>query len=43
MELNYCRIWTNGEARKALEVFEEMEMQMVQPNSITFVALLNSF
>ena len=33
----------NGEARKALEVFKEMEMQMVQPNSVTFVALLNSF
>ena len=33
----------NGDARKALEVFKEMEMQMVQPDSITFVALLNSF
>ena len=33
----------NGDARKALELFKEMEMQMVQPNSITFVALLNSF
>jgi hypothetical protein len=36
MELNYCRIWTNGEARKALEVFKEMEMQMVQSNSMQF-------
>ena len=33
----------NREAGKALEVFKEMEMQMVQPNSVTFVALLNSF
>jgi pentatricopeptide repeat protein len=33
----------NGEARKSLEVFKEMEMQMIQPDSITFVALINSF
>jgi pentatricopeptide repeat protein len=33
----------NGEARKALEMFKEMEIQMAQPDSITFIALLNSF
>ncbi len=33
----------NGKARKAIEVFKEMELEMVQPNTITFVHRSNSF
>ena len=42
MECNDSGYGQNGDGKESIELFEEMEQEGIQPDSITFVALLNA-
>ncbi len=33
----------SGQGQKALEVFQQMQQEVVQPNSVTFVKVVNAW